>query len=324
MPELSAMPRETTRRIGIIGAGLIGRSWAIVFARAGYAVAIWDGDAEVTKSSLRTIEDGLAALAAEELIDEPVERVLARIRPADTLADAAADTAFVQESIREVAEAKRAIFAELDKATPPDAIIASSTSIIPGSVFMEGLEGRQRCLVAHPVNPPHLVPLVELVPSPWTDRATVARAKSVYEAAGRVPIVVEREIEGFILNRLQAALLNEAFRLVEDGYVSTADLDKTVKHGLGLRWSFMGPFETIDLNAPEGVADYCHRYSQAICRLGIQQADPRQWTEALVSKIEAERRLALPAHRLKARAAWRDRRLAALVAHKRAQDKRDR
>ncbi|HEY6336320.1 MAG TPA: 3-hydroxyacyl-CoA dehydrogenase [Alphaproteobacteria bacterium] len=318
------MARETARRIAIVGAGLIGRSWAIVFARAGYAVAIWDGNAEVTKSSLHAIEDGLKALAAEALIEEPVERVLARIRPAATLAGAAADTAFVQESIRETPDAKRAIFAELDKATPPDAIIASSTSIIPGSVFMEGLEGRQRCLVAHPVNPPHLVPLVELVPSPWTDRATVARAKSLYEAVGQVPIVVEREIEGFILNRLQAALLNEAFRLVEDGYVSTADLDKTVKHGLGLRWSFMGPFETIDLNAPEGVTDYCRRYGQAICRLGKQQADPRQWTEALVRRIEAERRLALPARQLKARAAWRDRRLAALIAHKRAQDKSDR
>ena len=278
------MPRETARRIGVIGAGLIGRSWAIVFARAGYAVAIWDGDAEVTKSSLRTIEDGLEALAVEELIDEPVERVLARIRPAATLADAVADTAFVQESIREVADSKRAIFAELDKATPPDAIIASSTSIIPGSVFMEGLEGRQRCLVAHPVNPPHLVPLVELVPSPWTDRATVARAKSLYEAVGQVPIVVEREIEGFILNRLQAALLNEAFRLVEDGFVSTADLDKTVKHGLGLRWSFMGPFETIDLNAPGGLADYCKRYGSLYAQVQ-REMTPCDFTPELVDDL---------------------------------------
>ena len=108
------------------------------------------------------------------------------------------------------------------------------------------------------------MPLVELVAAPWTAPEIVAKAKALYEAVGQVPIVVKREIEGFILNRLQAVLLSEAFRLVEDGYVTPQDLDKTLKDGLGLRWSFMGPFETIELNAPGGIPDYCRRYGPSL------------------------------------------------------------
>src|SRR5204863_7331468 len=164
-------------------------------------------------------------------------------------------------------EATRAICAELDALSGPAAILASSTSAIVASLFTENLKGRARCLVAHPVNPPHLVPIVELVGAPWTTPETIARAKQVYEQIDQVPIVVRREVEGFILNRLQGALLAEAFRLVEDGYVSPQDLDNTVKHGLGLRWSFLGPFETIELNAPGGIPDYCARYGAFYPRL---------------------------------------------------------
>jgi 3-hydroxyacyl-CoA dehydrogenase len=139
-------------------------------------------------------------------------------------------------------------------------VLASSTSAIVASLFTEDLAGRARCLVAHPVNPPHLVPVVEICGAPWTSAEAKARARHVLESVGQVPIDVKREIDGFILNRLQVALLTEAFRLVQEGYVSPEDLDHTVADGLGLRWAFMGPFETIELNAPEGVADYCRRY----------------------------------------------------------------
>src|SRR6266542_4085780 len=125
------------------------------------------------------------------------------------------------------------------------------------------------------------------------------------------------EIPGFIVNRLQGALLMEAFRLVEDGYVSGADLDKAVKDGLGLRWSFMGPFETIDLNAPVGLADYCARYGPLYHQIA-KEATPRVWSEALIGKVARERLEVLPASERPARQAWRDRLLTALVAHKRA------
>jgi 3-hydroxyacyl-CoA dehydrogenase len=164
--------------------------------------------------------------------------------------------------------------------------------------------------------------LVEISPAPWTLPDVVARTRALHEAVGQSPIVIRREIDGFVLNRLQGALLAEAFRLVEDGYVSTADVDRTLKDGLGLRWSFMGPFETIDLNAPGGVRDYVDRYGPLYYRMAKSQADPRPWSPTLVDKIEAERRAELPAERLLERQRWRDRLLMALLAHKRAAARR--
>lgn len=125
-----------------------------------------------------------------------------------------------------------------------------------------------------------------------------------------------REIPGFVLNRLQGALLNEAFKLVQDGIVSVEDVDKTIREGLGLRWSFMGPFETIDLNAPGGVVDYIQRYGPMYYEMGQSQAQPREWDEAVATRIERQRRMMLSEDRLQARQAWRDRRLMALAAHK--------
>jgi L-gulonate 3-dehydrogenase len=220
-------------------------------------------------------------------------------------------------------EVKRALFAELDRLAPPDAILASSTSAIVASLFTEGLAGRARCLVAHPVNPPHLVPIVELCGAPWTAPDTVARARAIYESVRQVPVTVHREVEGFVLNRLQGALLAEAFRLVGDGVVSPQDLDKTIKDGLGLRWSFMGPFETIELNAPGGIPDYCARYTGFYRRLAGAPAEPSVYDEANVGRIvEAWGGTPDPAE-LARKSAWRDTRLAALKAHKRDQTDAD-
>ena len=150
------------------------------------------------------------------------------------------DAEFVQENGPEMVEDKQAIFAELDRLAPTDALLVSSTSAIMASRFTEALQGRARCLVGHPVNPPHLVPLVELCGAPWTaPEAIVARAQSIARSA-RCRSTVNKEINGFVLNRLQGALLAEAFRLVGEGYISAEDLDHTVKDGLGLRWSFLG------------------------------------------------------------------------------------
>jgi len=302
-------------RIGIVGAGLIGRAWAIVFARAGFDVALWDGDAKALNASLGTIKERLDDLKLAGLIADP-DAVLCHVKPRATLREAIVDADYVQENLPETVEMKQRIFGEMDGLARADAILASSTSSIPTSAFTESLRGRARCLVAHPVNPPYLVPVVELSGAPWTAPETVARARALMERAGQVPVTVQRELQGFILNRLQGALLNEAFRLVEDGYVTPDDLDKTIAHGLGLRWSFMGPFETIDLNAPGGVRDYCERYGPLYYDIARQQADPRPW-RGVVDKVEAERSRALPRSQLAERQTWRDRRLMALAAHKR-------
>jgi len=303
-------------RIAVIGAGLIGRAWAVVFARAGHPVKLWDADASVVPTALGFIGQALEAARSFGLIDEDPKSVVSRISPAPTLAAAAADADYVQENTPENVDVKRQVYAQLDAAAKPDCILASSTSTIPASAFSERLKGRHRCIVAHPVNPPHVVPIVELCPAPWTSPEILARARNLHERAGQVPITVRREVQGFILNRLQAALLMEAWRLVDEDYVSVEDLDKTIKDGLGLRWSFMGPFETIDLNAPGGVRDYAARYGQSLYEQ-VASIRPKPWGEALVSKIEAERRKLMPQDEHAQREAWRDQRLMALIAHKR-------
>ncbi|MCR9072891.1 MAG: 3-hydroxyacyl-CoA dehydrogenase [Alphaproteobacteria bacterium] len=301
----------------VAGAGLIGRAWAIVFARAGHTVHLWDGSADALAAAIPLLRANLDDLEAQGLIDSAID-VAERVRPVPTLADALDGARWMQECIAETVEAKTALFAEADRYAEPDAILASSSSSITASRYTETLDGRLRCLVAHPVNPPYLVPLVELCPAPWTDPAVIQRARQTMDAVGMVPVAVNKEVEGFVLNRLQGALLAEAFKLVADGVISTEDLDKTVKDGLGLRWSFMGPFETIDLNAPGGVADYCTRYGGIYERLQAEQAEVRAWDEDTVKRIEGERRKVLGADRLDPRQVWRDRRLMALLKHKRA------
>lgn len=301
-----------TRRATVVGAGLIGRAWAVVFARAGWRVALTDSDPSALATQRRTIDSMLADMATSGLIAD-AGATSALITAVPDLATALADADLVQENVPERLDVKLAVFAELDRLAPPRAILASSSSAIPASAFTADLGGRARCLVAHPVNPPHVVPIVELCGAPWTDPAVIASAHALYLGAGQSPIEVKRELPGFILNRLQAAVLGEAFRLVEEGYVTTADLDLTMSHGLGLRWSFIGPFETMDLNAPAGIADYCGRYADTLLALQRDMGAPRPWPPELVAKVTAERRAALPADELAQRQAWRDRRLMELA-----------
>jgi L-gulonate 3-dehydrogenase len=305
-------------KVAVIGAGLIGRAWSIVFARGGFDVALWDPFPQQTQAALGFIADRLPELKESGLLRDAPHTVIARIRPMAQLADALRDAEHVQENGPERVDAKQALFAELDRIAAPDTVLASSTSGIPASAFTEALPGRSRCLVAHPVNPPYLIPLVEICPAPWTDAATVARTRDLMTRAGQVPATVNKEMDGFALNRLQGALLAEAFRLIADDVISPADLDALVKHGLGLRWSFMGPLETIDLNAPGGLADYCERYGPLYAALQ-QQMTPRTWDKALIDRLQAARRAELPANMQPVRQEWRDRRLMALLAHKEGQ-----
>lgn len=308
-------------KIAVVGAGLIGRAWAIVFARAGFGVALWDAAPEALSGAREFIAHRLPELRDAGLLRDGPDDVLSRINLAETLESALAGAVHVQENGPERLEDKRAVFAALDEKAEPNAILASSTSGIPASTFTENLRGRARCLVAHPVNPPYLVPIVELCPAPWTDPQTIQAARELMLRAGQVPATVKREVAGFVLNRLQIALVSEAFRLVADGVVSPEDLDATVKHGLGLRWSFMGPFETIDLNAPGGLADYCDRYGGLYDQVQ-SEITPCALTPELVDDIDRSRRAALPLRDQPARQEWRDRRLMTLLAHKASQSDR--
>ena len=305
-------------KTAIVGTGFVGRAWAISFARAGHEVALWDADPAAPALALDYIAGVLPDLAAEDLLGgQESATVLARLRPVAQLGEALAGVVHVQENTPERVEVKRQVFLDLDALAPPDAVLASSTSALLPSRFVEHVPGRARCLVCHPINPPYLVPAVEVCPSPWTAPETVARAAAFMRGCGQAPLVMKREIEGFIMNRLQGALLEEAFRLVADGVAGVEDVDVGLRDGLALRWSFMGPFETIDLNAPGGVRDYAARY-QGIYEAIFPSVQRRvDWSGPVMEVVEAERAGQLPRHALAERQRWRDRRLMALLAHKR-------
>lgn len=305
-----------TATAAMIGAGLIGRSWAMVFARANWRVRLYDSVPEQLIAAREHIEAGLFEQQAYGLADDAAAAA-ARVDYVANLEDAVADVQWVQENAPEALDVKRELYPRIDRATPPAAIIASSTSAIPASRFTEGLQGRERCLVAHPVNPPHLVPVVELCGAPWTTPATLERARTVMNDIGQVPIVVKRELDGFILNRLQGALLSEALRLVGEGYVSPQDLDRTVQDGLGLRWSFIGPFATIELNAPGGVADYCARYGAFYRSLAERPPAPTVWDSENVQRVSSQLDPPTTSTERDARMRWRDLRLLSLRRHKR-------
>ena len=308
-------------KIAIVGAGLVGRAWAIVFARAGYPVMLYDANAQTLANSLETVEGNLNDLKEFGLISEAPSAIRARMTAAKSLKEVLDGAAYAQESTLENVEIKKQIFAEMDAAAAPNTILASSTSTYMTSAFATEVKGRHRCLVAHPVNPPYLIPLVEVSPAPFTSPDVAHRTYDLMLAVGQKPIMMHKETQGFILNRLQWALMAEAYRLVDDGYVGVEDLDKCLKDGLGLRWSFIGPFEVGDLNAPGGIADYSRRFGPMIYEMDSSaQSNARKWSDELLAKIEKERRQYMQVADIGVRSKWRDRRLMGLMAHKRSME----
>jgi len=230
----------------------------------------------------------------------------------------------VQECLPENLDLKKRFFQELSAKMETDTIItlASSTSNLTCSSWSQGLpeNRRKQCLVAHAINPPHCIPLVEIVPSPWTCPETTTRVMALMRAVGQVPVLLKKEVIGFAVNRLQYALLEEAFSLVERGIMSPEDVDAVMSDGLGLRWSFLGPFETIDLNAPEGVAQYEKFYGQGMRSvLRDMKATRSDWTDPTIREIDAAMRRKYPVEAISAQRVRRDERLMALSLHKRQQ-----
>lgn len=302
-------------KIAVIGAGLIGQAWAIVFARSGHQVTLWDGHEEALNQAPVVIAKLVADLQSAGLIQDSAA-VMSNITTNITLADALDGAGYVQENLPERVEIKREIFARLDELADENIVLASSTSSIPASTFTESLAGRARCVIAHPVNPPYLVPVVEICGAPWTHSDTIQKTQDLMQQVGQAPVHIKKELEGFVLNRLQGALLREAFRLVEQGYVDVDDLDATIRDGLGLRWAFMGPFETIDLNAPDGLGDYAQRYGPLYQSIATEQTDTRPWSDALIAQVDQARREKLPKTQLAERRLWRDRRLMELAVQR--------
>ncbi|MER8481319.1 3-hydroxyacyl-CoA dehydrogenase [Mesorhizobium sp. M1322] len=308
-------------KVAIVGSGFIGRAWAISFARAGHDVQMWDQSPAATTGAHDYIAGVLGDLAANDLLRrQAIDAVLGRIAVVAELGEALADAVHIQENTPESLDVKREVFSRIDSIAAPQAVIASSTSALLPSKFTDHLQGRHRCLVVHPINPPYLIPAAEVVPAPWTSSETIERTRAFLVDAGHAPLVMKHELDGFIMNRLQGALLEEAFRLVADGYASVEDVDIGIRDGLALRWSFMGPFETIDLNAPGGVRDYVERYQTIYSNIFPQMLRRVDWAGEVIETVEADRRKRLPREELGERQIWRDRRLMALAAHKKKSD----
>ena len=305
-----------SKRVALIGTGLIGRAWAIAFARGGYEVVLYNRSPEGVTRALAFIDSVLGDLARYGLLGGArPEQIRARMSTADTLEDTLRDADYIQENVQEDLALKKSVFAELDLLAPSEVAIGSSASALMPSLLFPDLRTRERFIVAHPTNPPYLIPAVEIVPSPWTSPEVTDHVHALMIEIGQAPLMMIRELDGFVMNRLQGALLQEAFRLVAEGYATPEAVDIGLRRGLGLRWSIIGPFESIDLNAPRGIRDYIERYEPLFRRLWQTQNHIVSWSGELAEQLEKERTAVLPREQLTERQAWRDRRLMALLAH---------
>ena len=271
--------------VAVVGAGTIGSGWRRVFERAGLDVRVWDTD-----PSRRTV---------------------------DSLSEAVAGARWVQESGPEQLATKQALFAELDRLAAAEAIVASSTSALPMTEIARDTARPERCIVAHPTNPPDIVPLVEVVPGERTAAETTAAAVRFLESVGQTPIVCRKEIHGFVLNRLQMALLREALHLHREGVAPAADIDRVVTDGLALRWAFLGPFAVEHTNA-DSLEDDLTKFGDVIGQLfAALTNDPRRPDADDVARLTTELDQIAGGRTHDELVAYRDRMVQALRALKR-------
>jgi 3-hydroxybutyryl-CoA dehydrogenase len=234
--------------VAVIGAGLMGHGIAQLFAQAGSAVRLQDTDEQQLLRGLAAVEESLALLVEEEVLS-PWEAAAARarVRPTTSLDAALAGAGFVVEAIPELLEAKLELFDRIERVVADDAIVASNTSTLPISRLAARARRPERMAIVHFFNPAQLVPLVEVVPHPLMPAAAVDRVLEAMRCIGKHPVLLRQEVPGLVANRLQAALVREAFHLVELGVAGPEEIDAVMTEGPGFRWSFIGPIEAADL-----------------------------------------------------------------------------
>jgi len=253
--------------VAIACAGVIGRAWIKVFARAGCRVAVYDASPAQAASALEWLRGDIAHDVRLGLIsgtEAEAQRARVSIEPANRAFDG---VAYVQESGPENVDAKREIVGLIDRHSPPAAVIGSSTSAIDVNDFADGLPGAGRVLTVHPIAPPSLNPAVEVYPSRAMTPATLDGALAFLKRVGMAPVLMHRFVYGYISARLQAALMREAINLVEKGYTTLDGVDTMVREGLGQRWAFLGPFGVNHLNADGGVGEYYSKYAETYRKL---------------------------------------------------------
>lgn len=299
--------------VSILGGGSIGVAFAIVFSRAGHPVRLFEPDVARRRAIPGELKTKLDLLAEAGLLagsaDVEPTTIAAGVDITGNIAEAVTGSVLVQECIPERMDLKRCMFERIGPLINADTVIASSSSAITASQSASGLDCTDRVLVAHPGNPPYLIPVIELVPAPSTRPDIVNRAWELYARAGMSPVTINREVEGFVFNRIQGAVLREAYALVRDGVATVENIDTVMRDGLGRRWAFMGPFETADLNTRGGIASHAEKMRAAYERMGAERGQYDPWTPELVAEVVRQRRAVLSLKDWEQRVAWRDERL---------------
>lgn len=299
----------------VLGGGEIGLCMAAVFADSGVAVTLVEPDAARAGGIPERIAAQAADMATATLGRRSAADLAAAVAIVPALADAPADPALILEAGPEKLPVKREIFASARAWAGPDVPIATTSSALTISEIVPDPAARRHCLVAHCANPPTIVRVIECVPAPETDPATVDRVAALLAAVGFHPVRLNREIPGFVFNRLQSAMLREAYRLVRWGIVDVDGVDTLVSEGLGPRWALSGPFETVELNTPGGIKAHAARMGPAYRAIGEANGErDADWPDDLVETVDRQRRATLPADRLPDRVDWRRRALARLMA----------
>jgi 3-hydroxyacyl-CoA dehydrogenase len=254
------------KTVAVVGTGTIGASWALLFTTHGLEVRLYDEAAGAFSRAEKFLDESMAVMvAANHLSQQEVKQAKQRLHLCATLEESLAGADFVQESAYESYDAKRPLFRRLDNLCPPHIILASSSSGLLMSEIQAGLSHPERCLIAHPFNPPHLIPLVELVPGPQTQPETLQRAKAFYLSLGKTPILLRKEVAGHIVNRLAGALWREAIDLAVQGVASVEDIDLAVSAGPGLRWALMGQHVLYHLaGGPGGMDNFLKHLGPAV------------------------------------------------------------
>ena len=296
--------------VAIIGRGIIGSSWALVFARAGLNISIWDRTGQGEATVLSDLQEVAASMVGTSYAVPP--EAFVRVQVHRELRDVLRGATYIQESAPEDLGLKRELLHHIAEAADPGAIIASSTSGLRPSEMADGIVAKDRFLVVHPLTPPHLLPLTEIVPSPFTSGEAIERTCAFMTEVGQVPVRLFRETPGFVANRILGAMLNEFFHLVREEVIHPQDVDTIITQGFGLRWACMGPLAAMDLNAPGGVADYLSRYGSIFENVARERNASCALDDALIRKVSDALRADHPLAANPTRAAARDRAIAHL------------
>lgn len=262
--------------VAVIGAGTIGLSWAALFSAHGWQVRVQDPRADLEDTVDEAVRQFATSLSAD------ADDLLSRIVLLPDLDTAVAGVDVVQENGPEVLTLKQDLFARIEAAVPRHALLLSSTSGLMPSAMSEQMQDPGRLLVGHPFNPPHVVPLVEVVPGPLTPPETAQAAADLYRSLGKVPVVMHKEIGGFVANRLQSALFRESVHLVLSGVVTPEELDRVVTESVGVRWATAGPFESYHLGGgPAGIRHLLEHLGPGMARRWKDLGQPELTSEVV-------------------------------------------